>query len=167
MKMKIALLLLATLGSAALVAPAQQAPPRTSFVPDGGTQSVIAAPAPPPVYMVNPAEPQALQRAGRSSVRWYTVTTDLGPRTKEAQTLAETYAHESSESARETIRKQLTTILVEQFDERQKRHQEEVKQLEDQVKKLKDLIDRRQENRQEIVTRRLDQMLREAQGLGW
>jgi hypothetical protein len=36
-----------------------------------------------------------------------------------------------------------------------------------QVKKLKELVRARTENRREIVSRRLEQIVREAQGLGW
>jgi hypothetical protein len=176
MKTKIALLMLAALGSAALVAPAQQAPPQDPFAGGGGDRQLRqvlqvappAVPAPPVLTFTGaPNPPQVPQSPARPAVAWYTVSADLGPRTHEAKKLAETYAHESSESARVTIRKQLTALLMEQFDDRQKRHQDEIKQLEAQIKKLKDLIDKRQENREDIISRRLDQMLKEAQGLGW
>lgn len=68
---------------------------------------------------------------------------------------------------KEKIKDQLTETLGKQFDARQKRHQAELTALEAQVKKLKELVQKRQENRREIIGKRLDQLMREADGLGW
>ena len=76
-------------------------------------------------------------------------------------------AEAKSDGDRETIKGQLAKVLEEQFDQRQKRHEEEIKQLEAQIKKLKDLVNKRQENRREIIGARLNQIVKESQGLGW
>ncbi len=170
MKMKIALLMFAVLGSAALVSSAQQANDG-GLLPGRRAQQVDVVkiqepPVPPRPPVAFPAAAMRPAQAGTRNV-FYTISSDMGPSAVEAQQLAQKYAGEKSESGREKIKGQLTELLKDQFDARQKRHQEEIKQLEDQIKKLKDLIDRRQENRQDIIARRLDQMLREAQGLGW
>jgi hypothetical protein len=68
---------------------------------------------------------------------------------------------------REKIKDQLTETLGKQFDVRQKRHQDEIAALEKQLKKLRDLVEKRKENRREIVSKRLEQVVREAEGLGW
>jgi hypothetical protein len=68
---------------------------------------------------------------------------------------------------RDKIKDQLTETLGKQFDARQKRHQAEIAVLEKQLKKLKDLVDKRKENRREIISKRLDQLVRDAEGLGW
>ena len=68
---------------------------------------------------------------------------------------------------KEDIKSKLTTTLNKQFDLRQKRHESEIAALEAQVNKLKDLVRKRQENRNEIITQRLSQLVRESQGLGW
>lgn len=68
---------------------------------------------------------------------------------------------------RDKIKDQLTDTIGKQFDARQKRHEDEIKVLENQVRKLKELVRKRQDNRREIVSRRLEQLLREAEGLGW
>jgi hypothetical protein len=68
---------------------------------------------------------------------------------------------------REKIKDQLTETLGKQFDARQKRHKAEIKALEDKLKKLKDLVQKREENRREIVSKRLEQLVRDAEGLGW
>lgn len=170
MKMKIALLMFAVLGSAALVSPAQQANDRGLFAGRRAYQVGVKLqkpPAPPQPEVTFPAAAMRPAQAGVRNVSFYTISPDSGPSAVEAQQLARRYAQEKGESGREQIKSQLTELLKEQFDARQKRHQEEIKELEDQIKKLKDQIEKRQENRQEIIARRLDQMLREAQGLGW
>ena len=85
----------------------------------------------------------------------------------QAEQLAQQLAAAKSDSDREKIKGQLAETLEKQFDQRQKRHEEEIKSLEAQIKKLKDLVDKRQENRREIVSARLNQIVKESQGLGW
>ncbi len=68
---------------------------------------------------------------------------------------------------KEEIKTKLTDLLNKQFDLRQQRHQEEIKALEAQVRRLKGLVEKRQENRREIISKRLDQLVRDAEGLGW
>jgi hypothetical protein len=68
---------------------------------------------------------------------------------------------------RERIKDQLTDTLGKQFDARQKRHQDEIAALEKQLKQLKEFVDKRKENRREIISKRMDQLVREADGLGW
>ena len=57
--------------------------------------------------------------------------------------------------------------LREQFDARQRRHEEEIAALEARVAKLKELARKRGDNRDAIIRKRLDQLLSEAEGLGW
>jgi hypothetical protein len=85
----------------------------------------------------------------------------------EANQLARQLGEAKSEADRDKLRTRLGEVLEKQFDQRQKRHEAEIKALEAQVKKLRDLVEKRQENRREIIARRLDQILRESQGLGW
>lgn len=171
MKLKIALLMLTVLGSAALASPAQQANDRGLFAGRLTDQVDVEfqeppLPPQPPVTFSAAATPPS-QMGGSRKFFYNTTLSDMDSSSIGAQQLARKYAQEKGESGREQIKSRLTDVLKEQFDARQKRHQDEIKQLEDQIKKLKDLIEKRQENRQEIIARRLDQMLREAQGLGW
>jgi hypothetical protein len=73
----------------------------------------------------------------------------------------------ATDADRSKVRTQLAELLGKQFDIRQKRHGLEIEALESQVKKLKDLVRKRNESREEIISRRADQILREAEGLGW
>jgi hypothetical protein len=72
-----------------------------------------------------------------------------------------------TDSDKDKIKNQLSELLEKQFDQRQKRHESEIAQLEAKVKKLKDLVAKRQENRREIISKRFDQVVRDAPGLGW
>jgi hypothetical protein len=87
----------------------------------------------------------------------------LGSRVSE---LIQRLARASSQESQE-ITKQLPELLAKQFDLRQKRHQMEIAALETKVKKLKDLVNKRQESRDDIIRRRLEQLVRESQGLDW
>jgi hypothetical protein len=85
----------------------------------------------------------------------------------QANELAQKLVGAKSDADREKHKEQLSEILDKQFEVRQQRHKKEIESLEAQVKKLRDLVDKRQENRRQIVAKRLDQILQEAQGLGW
>ncbi len=84
-----------------------------------------------------------------------------------AEELARKLGEASPETDKSKIKAQLKDVLEKQFDLRQKRHLDEIKALEAKVKKLKDLVEKRQENRGEIVAKRIDQILSDAEGLGW
>ena len=68
---------------------------------------------------------------------------------------------------KESIKAMLSDLLEKQFELRQKKHETEIADLEAKVKKLKELVQTRKDNRKEIVARRLDQLVRDSQGLGW
>jgi hypothetical protein len=72
-----------------------------------------------------------------------------------------------SDALRHEIKAKLGETLSKQFDASQKRYGLEILALEAQIKKLKDLVRKRQENRAEIISRRLDQIDRDSQGLGF
>jgi hypothetical protein len=72
-----------------------------------------------------------------------------------------------SDARRDDVKTKVGEALGKQFDVRQKRHGIEIETLEARVKKLKQLVQKRQENRVEIISRRLDQVVRDSQGLGF
>jgi hypothetical protein len=86
---------------------------------------------------------------------------------REARRLVDEYAHTENDSQRSKIKNKLADVLDKQFDLQQKRRELEVAQIENQLKKLRELMRKRSEGRQTIVEKRLDQLLREAEGLGW
>jgi hypothetical protein len=86
---------------------------------------------------------------------------------KRADELIHQLGAATTDRERSDIKAKLTEILTKQFDARQKRHHQEIEGLEAKVLKLKELVSKRQASREEIVTRRLEQVVRDSQGLGW
>jgi hypothetical protein len=68
---------------------------------------------------------------------------------------------------REQMRGDLQKIVSEQFDLRQELRQKELEQLEAQVRRLRTIHSRRQEVKESIVKDRVQQLIRDAEGLGW
>ena len=77
------------------------------------------------------------------------------------------YSKTQDETKRASIKSELTTLLDQQFNLQQKHREAEVKSIEDQLRKLHEVMKKRADNRQSIVNNRLEQLLREADGLGW
>jgi hypothetical protein len=77
------------------------------------------------------------------------------------------YAATQDEGKRAAIKAKLAPLLDKQFDLQQKRRELEVARLEAQIKKVRDLMKKRAEGQKSIVEKRLDQILRDADGLGW
>ncbi len=86
---------------------------------------------------------------------------------KQADMLKHRLDGATTDAERSEIRTKLAAILGNQFDLRQKRHGLEIEALETQVRKLRELVRKRQESREEIISRRVEQIVREAEGLGW
>jgi hypothetical protein len=86
---------------------------------------------------------------------------------REAAGLVKEYGRSEKEEQRDKIKTKLSEVLGKQFDLQQKRRDRELARLEAQVKKLRDLMKKRSDARQTIVDKRLDQLIREAEGLGW
>lgn len=61
----------------------------------------------------------------------------------------------------------LKARLDNEFGDRQRRYAAEVDALEERVKKLREMIQKREENRDQIIDRRLQQLKVEALGMGW
>jgi uncharacterized protein YicC (UPF0701 family) len=72
-----------------------------------------------------------------------------------------------SDARRTEIKAYLSESLSKQFDASQRRYGLRIEALEAQIKRLKDLVRKRQENRAEIISRKLDQIVRDSQGLGF
>jgi hypothetical protein len=174
MKSKPALILMALATSSAFIAPTPAQQPSSA---DGQTVFTVTAPAQPAQPFVDqPARP-ALTTVNSSgfyqaqpdvayAVRWNTAPEEANL-AHEAERVARQLGEAKSDSDRDKLKTRLGEVLEKQFDQRQKRHEREIEQLEAQIKKLKDLVAKRQENRREIIGRRLEQILRESQGLGW
>jgi hypothetical protein len=86
---------------------------------------------------------------------------------QEAAALTEEYSRTEDEGQRAKIKAKLSGALQKQFDLQQKRRDLEVARIETQLKKLQELMRKRSEARKTIIEKRLDQLLQEADGLGW
>jgi hypothetical protein len=71
------------------------------------------------------------------------------------------------EDERREIRKNLMEVLNQQFDVHIKQQQKELDDLEKQISKLKDVVKKRLDAKSTIVERRLEQLVQDAEGLGW
>ena len=74
----------------------------------------------------------------------------------------------STEGAnKESVLTKLKSAVGEQFDNRQEGKAKELKALEEQLAKLKEIHAKRTQQREQIVADRVQQLLREVEGLGW
>jgi hypothetical protein len=69
--------------------------------------------------------------------------------------------------ARASFREKLTNVLERQFDIQQQQRELEISQIEARIRRLREMLEKRNQARQKIVQERLNQLLREAEGLGW
>jgi hypothetical protein len=81
--------------------------------------------------------------------------------------LARKYVKAEKEEDKRELRKQITELLGKQFDQHVKQQENELDELEKQVASLKALLRKRKEARTTIIDRRLEQLIQEAEGLGW
>jgi hypothetical protein len=86
---------------------------------------------------------------------------------REVASLIESYAHTEGDRERSKIKSKVATALEKEFDLQQKRRDLELARVEARLKKVRELMKKRSEARQSIIDKRLDQLLREADGLGW
>ncbi len=86
---------------------------------------------------------------------------------REVVELIESYKRTENEAERSKIKSKLAALLEKEFDVQQKRRDLELSRVEARLKKVRDLWKKRSDARQTIIGKRLDQLLSEADGLGW
>jgi hypothetical protein len=86
---------------------------------------------------------------------------------RESEEFVSRYSEASDDEQRQKIKAQLAELVAKQFNLQQQIREDEVAQIEARVKKLRALIEKRKAAQQSIIENRLDQLLREAEGLGW
>jgi hypothetical protein len=73
-----------------------------------------------------------------------------------------------TDAAKKTdLEKEIKASLAKQFDARQEAREQELKNLEERVKQLRELFDKRQKAKDEIVDTRFQELVRASNGLGW
>jgi hypothetical protein len=85
----------------------------------------------------------------------------------QAHDLAQQYVKSEKEDDKKDIRKKLTEVLDKQFDLHLQEQQKELDELEKQVAKLKAVLRKRKDAKENIVERRFEQLVQDADGLGW
>jgi hypothetical protein len=77
---------------------------------------------------------------------------------RESHKLAEEFRH-ASKDKQDDIKKNLQEIVTKQFVGRQERRTLELKRLEDEIKRIRESIDKRNDGKQQIVDRRVSELL--------
>ena len=85
----------------------------------------------------------------------------------QSQEIVSRYTESENEIEQKTIKAELREALAKQFDVQRERRELELKRIEERVRKLRDQIKKRNDARDTIIDRRLDQLINEAEGLGW
>lgn len=81
--------------------------------------------------------------------------------------LGKEYKEAETEKEKGRIKDELKEVLVELFESKQAENEERIKQIEEKLSELKEKNSTRKEHREEIVNRRLEQIIASASGLGW
>ncbi len=81
--------------------------------------------------------------------------------------LAQQYVKAVKDDDKRNIRKQLSETLSQQFDAHLQEQKSELAELEKKIADLRALLNKRQEAKTSIVERRIEQLVQEAEGLGW
>lgn len=90
-----------------------------------------------------------------------------GALAQETAQLTDRYAETEDAEKRSQIKAKLAELLTKHFEVQQQIREQELAAIEARVKKLRDVAQKRREAQQQIVNDRLEQLLREADGLGW
>jgi hypothetical protein len=88
---------------------------------------------------------------------------------QQAQALIAAYSDlpDDQEAEKAGIAQQLSEVISQQFDLRQQMRENELTALEEQVRRLRELHNKRTTQKDKIVKDRVEQLLRDADGLGW
>jgi hypothetical protein len=81
--------------------------------------------------------------------------------------LAQQYVKAEKEEDKTKLRGDLTKLLRKQFDQHLEQQKKELEALEKQIEHLRSVLDKRRENRDKIIERRFEQLVQDAEGLGW
>ena len=88
-------------------------------------------------------------------------------RQQESAQLAKQYIKTEKEEDKKNIRKKLADVLAKQFDAQVARQEKDLADLEKQIASLKALLKKRTDAKTAIIDHRMEQLIRDAEGLGW
>ncbi len=81
--------------------------------------------------------------------------------------IVERIAASDNSQDRKKLTAELRETLAKQFDVQRQRRELELGRIEEQARKLRDQMKKRDDARETIIDRRLDQLINEVDGLGW
>lgn len=131
-----------------------------SLVVAAALSCIVSAQSPTPVPAY-PATPLYGQLAPSG------VYSSSSSQASEASQIAQRYVKANKEEDKRNHRKRLDDVLSEQFDRHMAQQKKELEDLEKQIEQLKATLRKRQDAKDTIVKRRADQLIHEAEGLGW
>ena len=118
-----------------------------------------------PSYPRGPAG--ALVPAQHAGQYGYVGSTLYGGASSPTAELAKQYVKATKEDEKRDLRKKLADALNQEFDVHLQHQQKELEDLEKQIASLRTLLKKRVDSKSAIVERRLEQLVQEAEGLGW
>jgi hypothetical protein len=132
--------------------------PNTPYGPAGGNRFRAVEPAAyPPGAVAWPAgDPETGELTGQDQQL-----------EQEVQSLVRQLADSTDDKQRAELKDKLAATLEKQFDTQQKLRELEVSRIEARVQKLRDVVKKRTDSRRKIIDNRLEQLLNDADGLGW
>jgi hypothetical protein len=119
----------------------------------------------PDAASVRSGDPSGLALSGR------TVQSSLEEadraHTESTRRLQAEYRSTTDADERAKLSEELQRVITEHFEIRQKRRAQELEELQMQIRRLQELHDRREQEKNQIISDRVRQILRDAEGLGW
>ena len=97
----------------------------------------------------------------------YRLRSATGEHERKVRDLVRDWKAAGTEDVRSEAEENLRKALAEEFAARMAQHEQQVEELEARVRELREQLDRRREKQSEIIEFRFQELLREAQGLGW
>ena len=124
-------------------------------------------PPPPPPPPAKEKRPSSESVVSKITGETTTTTPRIPAADRHVDELLGQWKAAKTDADRNRIENQLRAALVDAFHARCANHEREIEQLEAKVKELRGQLALRRQKENEIVDFRFQQLLREAQGLGW
>jgi len=132
------------------------APAAVGFPGAPGSWAAPAGAMPGPMGMASDDDPEMVELAQAEATL-----------ANESEELVGRFAETDNAADRKQLAGELRQTLAKQFEVQRKRRELELNRIEERVRKLRDQIKKRDDARETIIDRRLDQLINEVEGLGW
>lgn len=144
----------------------EKSPPDQPDVPTSDLPKPSSAATPDvPVRRVAPPAPKSA--VTDVDLTAYGLLNSEAERDSTIRTMLNEYQHTEDDARRAELIRAVTAMVARQFDVRQAFRNRELKRLEADLRALRDRHEKREKLRAEIVHNRVNQLLRESEGLGW